>query len=198
LGWTFAVRATYRFHPVRHVKGVLFLDYVRMVRSHHGADWRSALPPEDHAWLEQRIDPAGWYPMATFARLGELILAKVARGDLGAVKMWGRLSVDLLRASTPGLVEAGEPVETLRRFRVLRTTYFDFDALDVPMLHDGEAQIVVRYHMGPVAEEAAAVQTLGFFERLLELAGAQGVESTIAHRSWAGDPDTVLDLRWPV
>lgn len=181
---------------MRHVKGVLFLDYVRMLRSHKGVDWRPALPASDHHWLEDRIDPAGWYPMDAFERLGELILRHVARGDLQAVRMWGRLSVDLVRAATPALVLPGDPIETLGRFRVLRATYFDFDALEVPMLHDGEAQIVVGYHMGPVAEEAAAVQTLGFFERLLEVAGARDLEGEVARRAWVGDPQTLLTLRW--
>lgn len=181
---------------MRHVKGVLFLDYVRMLRSHKGVDWLRQLPPEDHGLLTDRVDPRGWYPMGAFERFGELILRHVARGDLQAVRMWGRLSVDLLRAGTPALVEAGDPIETLNRFRVLRGTYFDFEALKVPMLHDGEAQIVVAYHMGPMAEEAAAFQTLGFFERLLEAAGARDVESGFAQRSWGGDPQTLVRLRW--
>jgi hypothetical protein len=181
---------------MRHVKGVLFLDYVRMLRSHKGVDWLRHLPPEDHGLLNDRIDPRGWYPMDAFERFGELILQYVARGDLQAVRMWGRLSVDLLRAGTPALVEAGDPIETLNRFRVLRGTYFDFEALQVPMLHDGEAQILIGYHMGPIAEEAAAVQTVGFFERLLEAAGAQDVEALFAGRTWAGDPETELRLRW--
>lgn len=181
---------------MRHVKGVLFLDYVRMLRSHKGVDWFHQLPPEDHHLLGDRIDPRGWYPMDAFERFGELILEYVARGDLEAVRMWGRLSVDLLRASTPMLVEPGDPIETLNRFRVLRGTYFDFEALQVPMLHDGEAQVVVGYHMGPLAEQAAAVQTLGFFERLLEAAGAVDIEASFAQRSWVGDPQTLLRLRW--
>ena len=181
---------------MRHVKGVLFLDYVRMLRSHKGVDWSRHLASADRPWLHERIDPTGWYPMSSFERFGELILQFVARGDLQAVRMWGRLSVDLLRAATPSLVEAGDPIETLNRFRVLRGTYFDFEALAVPMLHDGEAQVAIGYHMGPVAEEAAAVQTLGFFERLLETAGARDVEAVLASRSWTGEARTLLSLRW--
>lgn len=181
---------------MRHVKGVLFLDYVRMLRSHKGVDWSHHLPVADQAFLSERIVPDGWYPMTAFERFGELILRFVARGDLEAVRMWGRLSVDLLRAATPMLVEAGDPIETLNRFRVLRSTYFDFDALAVPMLHDGEASIVIGYGMQPVAEEAAAVQTQGFFERLLEAAGAHDLEAGFAQRSWRGEAQTLLRLRW--
>lgn len=181
---------------MRQVKGSLFVDYVRMLRGHKGVDWPQLLPPEDVAYLQARIDPGGWYPMDSFERLGNVILRIVARGDLQAVRMWGRFSTDALRFANPGLVAVGDPIETINRFRVLRATFFDFEALDVLMLHDDEAQIAVRYHMGDTAEEAAAMQTLGFFERLLEFAGVREVEARFVERSWAGDARTVLGLHW--
>ena len=128
--------------------GLLFADYVRMIRSHKGVDWSKRLGAEHLQYLSGRIDPAGWYPMAAFEQLGNAILAEIANQDVQAVRMWGRFSVDALCAATPQLVAPGDPVETLMRFRVLRATYFDFEALEVPMLVDGQAQVVIRYHMG--------------------------------------------------
>ncbi len=180
----------------RNVSGVLFVDYVRMLRGCKGIQWSTFLPAEDVAYLQARIDPAGWYPMETFERMGNQILRVVAKGDLFAVQMWGRLSVDQLRAAQPTLVAPGDPIETLNRFRVLRSTYFDFDALEVPVLYDELAQIEIHYYMGMPAEEAASVQTLGFFERLLEIAGATDIRATFRSRSWLGDPRTLLALTW--
>lgn len=182
----------------RQVKGVLFLDYVRMLRGQKDVDWSAHLLPEDLPYLTSRIDPAGWYPMPTFERMGNQILRTVARGELYAVQMWGRLSVDQLRAAQPMLVAPGDPIETINRFRVLRSTYFDFDALEVLALYDETAQIAIHYHMGMPAEEAASMQTLGFFERLLEIAGAREIQARFRSRSWAGDPRTVLALSWRV
>lgn len=167
-----------------------------MLRGHKGVDWAPLLPPTDRRYLTDRIDPSGWYPMETFERMGNLILRVVARDTMEAVKMWGRLSVDQLRVAQPMLVEPGDPIETLNRFRVLRATYFDFDALEVLMLHEGEAQIAVHYYMGMPAEEAASWQTLGFFERLLEIAGAQDVRGKFRARSWMGDERTLLQIAW--
>jgi hypothetical protein len=180
----------------RRVKGILFAEYVRMIRSHKQYDWQSQLAPEDLPFLEGRVAVAGWYPMVTFERFGNAILHFVALDQLEAVRMWGRFSVDELRSAQPNLVEPGDPVETLQRFRVLRATYFDFPALEVEMLIDGAAHIVISYHMGAKAEEAAAFQTMGFFERQLELAGATNVMAKLAERSWAGDPRTLLTLSW--
>src|SRR5688572_17505025 len=111
----------------RQVKGILFVDYVRMLRGHKDVDWSTYLPPEDLRYLLERVEPSGWYPMETFERMGNQILRLVARGEMMAVRSWGRLSVDQLRSAQPMLVEPGDPVETINRFRVLRSTYFDFD-----------------------------------------------------------------------
>ncbi len=48
------------------MKGVLFADYVRMVRGHTGVDWRQQLQPEDMQFPTTNIIPGEWYPMATF------------------------------------------------------------------------------------------------------------------------------------
>lgn len=179
-----------------NVRGVLFLDYVRMLRSKKGVPWHEYLASEDLPYLEARIEADRWYPMATFERMGNAILKHVAGGQLVAVEMWGRFSVRQLHAANPMLLAPGNPVETLNRFRVLRQTFFDFDALEVLMLNDEEAQIAIAYHMGMPAEEAASVQTMGFFVGLLELAGAIEIRSRLRTRSWAGDPRTILELQW--
>jgi hypothetical protein len=181
---------------MRQVKGVLFADYVRMLRIQKSVDWAQYLPPEDLPYLKTQVILDEWYPMATFERLGNQILRTLAHGDIEAVRQWGRLSADQLRALHPMLVAPRDPVETLNRFRVLRATFFDFEAITVLMLHDDEAQVVIAYGMGMPAEEAAAFQTMGFFERQLELAGASDVRGRFLERSWAGDARTLLDLKW--
>jgi hypothetical protein len=167
-----------------------------MIRGHKGVDWSQHLLPEDLVFLAEKISSSYWYPMATFERLGNAILCEVANNNMDAVRMWGRFSVDALRAVHPSLVESGDAIETLQRFRILRGSFFDFEALDVPMLHDGQARITIHYYMGAVAEEAASYQTMGFFERLLELAGADYVDASFLQRSWAGEPTTLLSLSW--
>lgn len=181
---------------MRQVRGVLFVDYVRMLRSQKAVDWSQHLAAEDLPYLQMHIEPGQWYPMATFERMGNAILKYVARGDLQAVRMWGRFSVDQLRAANPLLLVEGEPMETLMRFRTLRASYFDFEALEVLVLLDDQAEIAIHYHMGAMAEEAASFQTMGFFERLLELSGAVEVSARFATRSWAGDARTLLAIDW--
>lgn len=180
----------------RCVKGTLFVDYVRMLRRSRGVDWSRWLTPADLGYLVQRIDPDGWYPMQTFERMGLAILGEIAQGDLNAVRMFGRVSIDGLCRTHENLLAPGDPRETLMRFQVLRRSFFDYSALEIGSISDGEASIVVSYGMGSRAEEAASWQTLGFFERLLEVAGATEVKAWFASQSWSGDLLSTIELRW--
>ncbi len=154
------------------------------------------LKPEDFVFLSTPIVLDGWYPMESFERMGNAILRVVANGQISLVELWGRYSAGQQYAANVKLLAPGDPVETLNRFRVLRETFFDFNALELTMLHDEEALIEIHYYMGKVAEEAASYQALGFFAALLELAGARDVTGTFRQRSWADDAKTVLQLRW--
>lgn len=180
----------------RHVKGTLFVDYVRMLRLRKDVDWSKRLDAGDLAFLSSRVEPDTWYPMETFERMGLAILNVIADGDLEMVRNFGKASVDWLTMSHPQLVSDHDARETLMRFHVMRQSFFDYPALDVRRLTDREAALGIGYRMGAVAEEAASIQTQGFFERLLEIAGVSSVEASFASRSWEGDADTVLVLRW--
>jgi hypothetical protein len=180
----------------RRVKGTLFVDYVRMLRRRSDVDWSQHLEAVDLGYLVQRIDPNIWYPMETFERMGVAILAEIAEGNLDTVRVFGRVSIDWLCLTYGNLIAPGDPRDTLMRFQVLRRSFFDYPALEIGSISDGEASIVVSYGMGPRAEEAASWQTLGFFERLLEVAGALEVKARFASRSWTGDPVTTIELEW--
>jgi hypothetical protein len=167
-----------------------------MLRRRNDVDWSQRLEAVDLGYLVQRIDPAAWYPMETFERMGLAILTGIAQGDLDTVRLFGRASIDPLCQTHRNLVAPGDPRDTLMRFQVLRRGFFDYAALEIGSISDGEASILVSYGMGSRAEEAASWQTRGFFERLLEVAGATQIEASFASRSWAGDLVTTIELQW--
>ena len=122
------------------------------------------------------------------------LLAEIKRIEAAAAGDHGKLSTRIIEI--PVLYNDPWTRETLMRFRVLRSTFFDFEALTIPTLVDGQADIVIAYQMGAMAEEAASYQTMGFFERLLELGGATNVYARFEERSWLGDERTRLDITW--
>lgn len=180
----------------RQVKGTLFVDYVRMLRSRKDVDWSRYLQPGDTPFLSERIALEGWYPMETFERFGLAILAEVTRDDLFLARAWGRMSVEFLLIGNEQLLVKADPRESLMRVLVFRKSFFDFEVVSMPQLTDGHATIHVHYGMAPRAEQAAAFQTLGFFGRLVELAGARGVMTQMTGRSWEGDKATEFTIDW--
>ncbi len=180
----------------RKVRGVLFVDYVRMVRGRKDVAWSAHLEPQDLVLLSERIDPDGWYAMETFERLGVAILKEIAHGQLEGVRMWGRYQVPGVCKQFPMLLAAGEPRETLMRFGVLNKSFFDYEALGVTDLTDENANVWIRYCMSGVAEETASWQSLGFLEGLLEAAGAREVSARFTAKAWDGAPRTLIQLNW--
>ena len=179
-----------------HVKGVLFADYVRMLRAHRGRTWHEFLEAEDLAFLDQEVDLDRWYPMESFERLGIAIFQAIAEGDLGLVRDWGRGSVARVVGSNEHVLVPGDPRESLMRFFVLRRSLFDFEALNMLQLCDASASIGVEYGMQPLAERAAAVQTMGFFEGLIALADGADVRGEFLESSWRGDRQTIIGFSW--
>lgn len=146
--------------------------------------------------LLTRVDPTGWYPMATFERLGLAILREIGKGQLDGVRMWGRFQVDAVLAQFPMLLADGDPRDTLMRFDVLAAGFFDEGALGVRDVEDGHAIVQIVYGMSDLAEETACTQSLGFFERLVERAGGKCVSAKFEQRAWAGDRATRIALDW--
>ena len=180
----------------RRVRGHLFLDYVRMVRGRKDVDWSRYLDADDCLFLDARIDPRGWYPMATFERLGLGILHEIGHGQLEGARMWGRFQVVATRKQFPELVAEGEPRETLMRFRILGRGFFDFPAVEVDSVEENEALVVIDYRMSKLAEETACWQSRGFFEGLLEAAGASEATGRFLEQGWDGTGPTRLALHW--
>jgi hypothetical protein len=180
----------------RRVRGVLFVDYVRMIRGQKRIDWSRWLQPEDLLLLEERIDLNAWYPMEVFERYGLGIIQAIAARQTEAARMWGRFQLEGVIRLQPTLIAEGDPRETLMRFQSLRRIFFDYDAIDVVEVLDDSASIAVQYGMSPAAEEPACHQTLGFCERLVEVAGASNVVATFTAESWRGAPTSLVALRW--
>ena len=167
-----------------------------MMRHHKHIDWAQHLAPVDMRFLAQQIEPNDWYPMETFERMGNAILSEVADNDVELVRAWGWASVEPLRRAFPMLVADGDPIESLARFRVMRATFFDFEAITLASLEGDEARIGIAYQMGARAEEAAAYQTMGFFEGVVQAAGVKSPRAAFSERSWTGDTRTLLVLAW--
>ena len=182
--------------PEMKVKGGLFVDYVRMLKKKKGVDWSKYLLPRDLPYLEQQILPSEWYPFESFERMGIAVLREVASGDLEAVLAFGQITLDEMAKAFSNLVSDDNPRESLMRFEVLRNSFFNFNPVSIESIYGDYAKLRIQYSMSRPAEEAASYQAAGFFIQLLRLSGATNIEYRFASKSWAGDPTTILELKW--
>src|SRR5512140_2338950 len=167
-----------------------------MLRAKKDAPLQDYLQPGDLEYLKGHIDPAGWYPMDVYERMGLAILAEIAGKDLALVRDWGRQTIDELVLAQPDLFAFADARETFMRFQVLRQSLFDYPAARIIAIHDGAARLEISYGMSPKAEEAATHQSIGFLERLLEISRARSPEVLLRKRSWEGNETTVILVRW--
>lgn len=180
----------------RCVRGVLFVDYVRMIRR-QVPSWSSVLTPADAAIIGGRVDVNAWYPMADFERLGLAILDHVVRGETDSIRLWGRQQVQAILAYLPDLRMANDPRESVMRFQNFLSSLFDFPAVTLESVDDVEYVLSVGYGMGARAEEAATWQTVGFFEELVSAAGGREASGRLLSRGWVpGAAGTSFTVEW--
>ena len=180
----------------RNVKGVLFLEYVRMIRKAKGFDYKKHLSEEDVNLVENWIEPSHWYPFETYQRMGELILYVIAGGKMELVRTWGTLSVQGLISIHEFLLKKGSPGESLKRFELLKSSFFNFDGFRISVDSENHALLSVYIATREKSREPSTLQLAGMVDGLLDKAGAQNVQSRFLGRSWEGDDESVIDYVW--
>jgi len=180
----------------RIVKGIILADYVRMIRNAKSVNWDKYLTREDKNYLNQRILESEWYPFDTLDRMAVGIITELAKGDLETVKAWGRVSMERISELNKSILCEDQPMESLMRFKIFRGSLFNFDPIKVVLITSKKVIIELNYGMSEIAEKAAAYHTLGYIERLLELAGAKQIRSEFTSKIWGNDPATVYEVEW--
>ncbi len=183
----------------RRVKGTLFVDYIRMIKSRKDVDWGKYLTEEDMEYLEKdkRILPSSWYPFDTFERMGIGVFTEIGGGDMDMVRLWGQVSTELLTGVYKNLVEPGNPVRSAEKFDIIRASFFDFPGVELSIVgEEKRLTLAVFFSDNMDAAEAQAYQALGGIERLLEMAGAKDIKYNFVARIWEGDPRTLIEVSW--
>jgi CheY-like chemotaxis protein len=183
----------------RHVKGILFKDYIRMIKRYPEIEWGKHLTPGDMEILNRLILPSQWYPLETYQRCGSAVYHEIAGGDPEMARSWGRASMDdLVELYHNNLVEEGDPLETLEKFKGINSRFFDFEGFDLTVSGEDQAYIIVDPEFGELEIEAYSYQMMGSFERLIQLAGAVNIKAEFRNKAWEGDGKTVIDISWEV
>ena len=87
--------------PVAKAKGTTMVGLVRFLRRHREAA-RAALPPALHGYLEERVNPAGWYPEEHLLGLVRAVATMLPRELGDPYRRMGELSASMARKSAYG------------------------------------------------------------------------------------------------
>ncbi len=180
----------------RKVKGTLFLTYVIAIKGAKGVDLEKYLSPEELEIISQPILSSNWYSFDTYERMGMVVLKEIVNGDMEQVRQMGRMAIEYLLQTYKNVVVEDNPLESVKKFEILRNRFFNFSAINV--VPEGEAKIHMKMDFGLEAlpEEAAAYQASGSIERLVELAGAKNTRGAFIQKKWMSDPETIFELEW--
>jgi len=193
------VRETPPSRPTRDelaVKGALIaglLDHLDAeVGSSGAALTLSSLDPALKSKLDGVILPMAWLPLGLF----EAILAAVDRdgAEPGRTQAAGRAAAERELSTTHRLfLQTASPATVLDRLPHLHRVYFSRGDARVTLAVNG-ARIDVD---GMSAESPALVAWLsGFWQRMLELAGAREVKVIATSARGRGEERTSVTLRW--
>ena len=179
-----------------NIKGILFLDYVKMIRARKNIDWKKYLSEKDLIFVNENIDINGWYPISAFENLGEAVFEEVGGGDVNKVRGWGKVTISELTKTHGDLINKEDPRESIFRFHVLRESLFDYSAIEILTLLGNRVKLEIDYELKEKAEMSLAYQTLGFTERLLELSGVENISHEFMQKKWEGADSTILRVNW--
>lgn len=183
--------------PERQVRGSLFADYVRMIKKNKQTDWSKHLDQADLEFLKQIILANQWYPMDSYQRLGAAIFTEIAHNDPEVARQWGRISMDrLVDLYKNRLIESGNPLKTLEKFRLLNKRFFNFEGFYTSVLGETHVSIRIDRGFGTIGVQGYSYQMLGSLQRLLEHSGALGVKAEFSQKNWEGSANSVMDMLW--
>ncbi len=185
------------------VKGSLLLEVARLIRANKDRDWTKYLTERDLEIVHSQILPSSWYPLDTYERAELAIFKEIGREKLENARTWGRFAMDdMIKTVYQNLVEEQEPMQTLQRFALFRRQLFKFpdpafQTIEFKDLGPNHSQVIIRLGHPLKEFEVYSYQSMGMFERLVELAGGKEVRVVTVDHNWdLPIPYAVLDLSW--
>lgn len=180
----------------RLVKGTIFTDYVRMIRSRKDIDWLEHLSQDDLDFIHDMILSSSWYPLETYKRIGLAVFNIIARGETRIAWLWGRASLNELVEIYKNMVLPQDPIGTIHKFSDFRNRFLNFEWMEMKELAPNQVHVVFNLVFDDDADRAYAYQFGGILERMMELAEAEDIKVDFHKKCWDGDPNTIFEINW--
>ena len=182
-----------------HVKGTLLLAAIEHLEQTHGREVLekvvSGLPPEVRSRLRGVVLPVAWFPLETYERLLESAEGVLGEGDGAAALEIGAATAGRDLPTTHRLfMQSATPAMALSRIPQLWRTYHSRGEVEITQVPAGGWRLEIRDLSPDTYLHAMAM--CGFYQKLLELAGARDVRVALLSSRGRGDDRTITSLRW--
>jgi serine/threonine-protein kinase len=176
----------------RHAKGVNLIDLVKLLRIARREGKLEGLDADDTALLDERVLVSSWYPIERFWRVLALAHERVLGGSERATVQLGRAGAEqVVAAGVHSVFLSGNDFDrVLRGFARGWSSYFDFGSVEIA--RDGDL-VRVTISGYPDIPRAHALTTLGWYERSLQLTGAEVRSAKITAEPWSGAEAAVFE-----
>lgn len=171
-------------------KGSNFVPAVKYLRVHR-EEARERLPEDLHGYLEGRILPGSWYPESELMGLLRTVASMLPEPDPDCWEMIGSEAAEShAQGPLEGLVLRG-PEKVLEALGPVWSLFHDTGTLEVELEGGSRASVGLRDFSLGMPEHAPMMR--GYFNRILELAGAAEVDVRIVD---SDDSGARWALRW--
>lgn len=178
-----------------NVKGSKLTSKLSFLRERYGDDSVekviAAMPPEDQATLRFVLD-VSWYPQDLYDRLVETIRDTVGKGDPAILDEIGHHSAQHQLTHIFKAYRGKELEETLRNQVIIHSRVNDPGRMTVD-IGDHRCTIIVEE---PKSTLTSCRIARAFYERTVELYGANRVQVEEPECSANGDPRCRFELTW--
>ena len=178
----------------KKVKGTVFAEYIRMIKSNPDLDWKNYLTDDDFKMLDERILASNWYSLDSYKRMGLAVFKLIANGDVKLAWNWGKMSLDGLVEVYKNILMAEDTFDSVNKLAIIQSRLANFEMFDVKKIEDKKIQISFFPVFGKEPDMAYAYHFAGMLDRLTELTNNGKSQVTILKKCWEGSANTVFEI----
>jgi uncharacterized protein (TIGR02265 family) len=184
--------------PPGHVKGNPIVATRTFVTERYGQDaWKrvlAALPPSDVAVIADAL-PIGWYRIEVLQRLNRATETVLGDGGGGIARLLGRRTAEIeLTTIHRVLLKVATPWYVVERLTMMWQRVQDTGEWKVERVSD--TQLIATLTGWAISDEIMCIRLAAFFERTLELSGAQAPVIRRGSCIGRGERSCRFDVSW--
>jgi hypothetical protein len=180
---------------MRHVKGSMFIEIVKGIKSDKSGVFDNLLTEEDKKLLSRTILLGSWYPYDVYKRCFNALAQVYAKGDMEICRQWGHAQgEEMIKSVYKSVLKEKNYKTAMERVKSIYKLMYDFGEIALSFISDNELEI--SYKGFDTDFEVSYIVGQGWMEKILEICGCKDVKSKFLVKSWEGAGDTTLHFSW--